>query len=47
MSVWMSHEDAVIKLPKTIYNSKIKTFLSIGKNSKKIGIKKINLSEIK
>ena len=35
------------KLPKTIYNSKIKTFLSIGKNSKKIGIKKINLSEIK
>ena len=35
------------KLSKTIYNSKIKTFLSIGRNSQKIGIKKIKLSKIK
>jgi len=34
-------------LPKKIYNSKIKTFLSIGKSSKKIGIKKVPLTVIK
>lgn len=35
------------QLSKNIYNSKIKTFLSIGKNSQKIGIKKVNLLKIK
>ena len=34
-------------LKKKIYNSKIKTFLSVGNVSKKIGIKKIPLSKIK
>ncbi len=34
-------------LNKKIYNSKIKTFLSVGKVSKKIGIKKVSLSKVK